>query len=99
MKPLILNHQQFNIDELFHFILSGSKVELGKKAQNAIQKCRTYLDHKMESTNGSIYGINTGFGSLYDQSISKKDLTKLQVNLVRSHACGTGTEVPCSIVK
>src|SRR5690554_199614 len=99
MKTLILDHQQFNIDELFHFILSGNKVELGEKAKKAIQKCRAYLDHKMEHTDGNIYGINTGFGSLYDQSISKENLAHLQVNLVRSHACGTGQEVPHSIVK
>lgn len=99
MKTLILDHQQFEIDELFHFILSGNKVELGEKARKSILKCREYLNDKMENTDGNIYGINTGFGSLYDQSISKGDLAKLQVNLVRSHACGTGAEVPQSIVK
>jgi histidine ammonia-lyase len=99
MKTLILNHQQFEIDELFRFILSGNKAELGEKGRNAVIKCREYLNDKMENTEGNIYGINTGFGSLYDQSISREDLAKLQVNLVRSHACGTGAEVPESIVR
>ena len=99
MKTLVLDHQQFEIDELFRFILSGNKVELGEKGLKAVLKCREYLNDKMEKTEGNIYGINTGFGSLYDQSISKEDLAKLQVNLVRSHACGTGAEVPTAIVK
>src|SRR5690554_5114337 len=99
MKALILNHQEFTIDELFQFIHSGNKVQLGDKARNSVLKCRAYLDHKMENTEGNIYGINTGFGSLYDQSISNEKLAALQVNLVRSHACGTGTETPTSIIK
>lgn len=99
MKTLVLDHQQFEIDELFQFIASGNKLELGEKGRKAIIKCREYLDDKMEKTEGNIYGINTGFGSLYDQSISREDLAKLQVNLVRSHACGTGAIVPQAIVK
>lgn len=99
MDTLILNHQPFEIDELFQFIQSGNKLELGENGRKAITKCREYLNNKIENTDGNIYGINTGFGSLYDQSISKEDLVKLQVNLVRSHSCGTGNEVPKAIVK
>jgi histidine ammonia-lyase len=99
MNTLVLDHQQFKIEELFQFILSGNKVELGEKARKSVLRCREYLNEKMKNTDGNIYGINTGFGSLYDQSISKSELAKLQVNLVRSHACGTGAEVPQSIVK
>jgi len=46
-----------------------------------------------------IYGINTGFGSLYNVKISKENLTQLQENLVMSHACGIGERVPNDIVK
>ncbi|PKR80626.1 histidine ammonia-lyase [Brumimicrobium salinarum] len=99
MDKLILDQQAFKIDELFSFITSEKQLELGEKARQDVKKCRSYLDHKIESTSGNIYGINTGFGSLYDQSISKDKLADLQVNLVRSHACGTGQEVPKSIVK
>lgn len=53
----------------------------------------------MESHKEPIYGINTGFGSLYNIKISNENLTKLQENLVKSHACGTGEEVPKDIVK
>ena len=99
MSRLVLNQQRFNIDGLFQFILSNGQVELGEEARESIQKCRSYLDNKMENFEGNIYGINTGFGSLYNQSISKTDLATLQYNLVRSHACGTGNEAPQNIVK
>ncbi|WP_396195551.1 histidine ammonia-lyase, partial [Flavobacterium sp.] len=46
-----------------------------------------------------IYGINTGFGSLCNVKISNEHLSQLQENLVKSHACGTGEEVPQEIVK
>ena len=53
----------------------------------------------MESNDSPIYGINTGFGSLCNVKISNDNLSKLQENLVKSHACGTGEEVPAAIVK
>ena len=64
-----------------------------------INKCRLYLDEKLAKNKNPIYGINTGFGALYNVKISKKNLTILQENLVMSHACGTGDKVPESIVK
>ena len=61
-------------------------------------RCREYLDQKIAKSSQPIYGINTGFGSLYNKNIPKEDLEKLQDNLVKSHACGAGPEVPKEIV-
>lgn len=72
---------------------------LSADAKARIEKCRNYLDEKMAKSDAPIYGINTGFGSLYNRSISREDLSTLQENLVKSHACGTGEEVPAEIVK
>ena len=62
-------------------------------------KCRAYLDGKIQEAREPIYGINTGFGSLYNRNISPDQLEKLQENLVQSHACGAGPEVPEEIVR
>lgn len=64
-----------------------------------IEKCRAYLDRKMEDGGKTYYGINTGFGSLCNVKISNEDIEQLQENLVLSHACGMGAEVPQEIVK
>lgn len=72
---------------------------LSDDAKKKVVRCREFLDKKLKSSKESIYGINTGFGSLYNKSIPEKDLEKLQENLVMSHACGTGEEVPQEIVK
>ncbi len=87
------------LDDLEWIITENIKVELAPEAKERIQKCRDYLDKKMESQTEPIYGITTGFGSLYDRTISNDDLSTLQENLVKSHACSVGEEVPPLIVK
>ena len=74
-------------------------IALGEDAIARIDKCRNYLNNKMENQKEPIYGVTTGFGSLCNISISKEELSQLQKNLVMSHACGVGDEVPREIVK
>lgn len=87
------------IEDLEWIITNNIQLELSDEAKERIQKCRTYLDEKMERAEAPIYGINTGFGSLCDRSISKGDLSTLQENLVMSHACSVGDEVNPTIIK
>lgn len=94
-----INPQHLSIDKVKWLLETDAKIELSDEAQNRILKCRNYLDQKMADGNDVFYGINTGFGSLCDTVISKDDLGKLQKNLVLSHACGVGEEVPKEIVK
>jgi len=75
------------------------KLVLSEDSAKRISKCREYLDKKISQAHGPFYGINTGFGSLHDRSISFGDLGTLQKNLVMSHACGQGEEVPLDIVR
>lgn len=73
-------------------------IGLSPDAVGRIVRCRTYLDEKLAGNTQPIYGINTGFGSLYNKNIPNDQLEHLQENLVMSHACGTGPEVPQEIV-
>ncbi|MDR0681721.1 MAG: histidine ammonia-lyase [Dysgonamonadaceae bacterium] len=75
------------------------KLNLAPEAMERIQKCRDYLDKKIESSETPLYGITTGFGSLCNKSISPDELNKLQENLVKSHACSVGEEIPPVIIK
>jgi histidine ammonia-lyase len=68
-------------------------------SRERIQKSRSYLESRLEERDEAIYGINTGFGFLCDRRIAKADLQQLQLNLIRSHACGQGEEVPEEIVR
>jgi histidine ammonia-lyase len=86
--------------ELDNFLKDkDATVVISEASKKAINDCRDYLDHKLKTNNGPIYGINTGFGSLCNVIIPDKDLEQLQENLVKSHACGMGDEVPQDIVK
>jgi histidine ammonia-lyase len=81
-------------------ILHGSlTLELSGAAEEKIRICRQYLNRKLKESTQPIYGINTGFGSLYNRNISPDQLEMLQENLVKSHACGIGPEVPPEIVR
>ncbi len=88
-----------SLEELQEIIAYNKSIALSEEAIINIQKCREYLDQKMAKTDAPIYGINTGFGSLCNIKIDDENLTKLQENLVKSHACGIGDEVPNEIVK
>ena len=68
-------------------------------AHQRIVACREYLDTKLATGNNVFYGINTGFGYLQNVQIGNAQLEELQSNLIKSHACGLGDEVPEDIVK
>lgn len=87
------------LETLQEIISEHKTLALSEEAKINIQQCRDYLDQKMASNETPIYGINTGFGSLCNVKISDEHLSQLQENLVKSHACGTGDEVPQQIVK
>ena len=99
METHYINNQHYTLEDFEKIISSGVNVLIGPKAQKAIVDCHEYLTHKLESQDQIIYGINTGFGSLCDTVVGHDELEELQLNLVRSHACGIGAEVPDEIVK
>jgi histidine ammonia-lyase len=94
-----ISNDQLTFDSINQILIEGYKLALSDESKNQIKKCRDYLDQKMVTQDEPIYGINTGFGALYNQRISKEDLGNLQRNLVMSHACGTGDEVSSDIVR
>jgi histidine ammonia-lyase len=75
-----------------------STISITESAQQRIAANRDYLDKKLQG-GGTYYGINTGFGSLCNVRVAPDELAQLQENLVCSHACGMGDEVPEEIVR
>ena len=94
-----ISHARLSLEDIKAIIDNGEKLTLSQEAVDAIVKCRQYLDHKMEDIGRPVYGVTTGFGSLYNVTIPKEDLSQLQHNLVMSHACGAGEKVRPEIVK
>jgi histidine ammonia-lyase len=99
MKVHHISSEKINLSQIEEILTGTYKIALSNDAKNRINRCREYLDKKIQSTNKPIYGITTGFGSLCNTSVSSGELEQLQENLVKSHACGMGDEVESRIVK
>lgn len=94
-----ISAEHLTIERVGEIISKGLKLELSDDARKRIVRCREYLDNKIAGNSTPVYGVNTGFGSLCNVSIGQDQLNQLQINLMMSHACGTGDRVPNEIVK
>ncbi|MBR1406349.1 MAG: aromatic amino acid lyase, partial [Bacteroidales bacterium] len=94
-----ISSARLSLERIKEIIDNHEQLALSEESVAAIEKCRKYLDSKMEDIDRPIYGVTTGFGSLYNITIPAEDLSQLQHNLVMSHACGTGETVRPQIVK
>lgn len=99
MNTFEITSQILDFTTIEQIINQDMKLVLSDDARAKIAHCRKYLDDKLTGHSDPIYGITTGFGSLCNINVPAADLTRLQENLVMSHACGTGPEVDSKIVK
>src|SRR5262245_21688955 len=84
-----LTGNDLTFDQLHRIALDHEPVSLSPIAAERMQASRAVVD-KLVASGKSAYGINTGFGKLASVRISSEQVRQLQVNLVRSHACGVG---------
>ncbi len=94
-----ISPDDLKLETLWEILKKNGKLSLSTESVELINRCRSYLDQKLENNTSPIYGITTGFGSLHKKTISHDQLNKLQENLVMSHACGTGPVVKEEIVR
>jgi histidine ammonia-lyase len=94
-----ISPEKITFGQILVILRENYKLVLSDESKRRIIKCRDYLDAKMENQKEPIYGITTGFGSLCNHTISLSQLSELQSNLIKSHACGVGDEVSHEIVK
>ena len=94
-----LTPERLTIAGLKEILDSRRPVALNEELRRRIVRCREYLDSKIRNSEQPVYGITTGFGSLCDISVGGDELSQLQRNLVMSHSCGTGEQVPSEIVR
>ncbi len=99
MKKHQISAAHLTLQHIGEIISEKYQLELSEDARQRIIHCRAYLDKKIEANDRPVYGVTTGFGSLCNVSIGHDYLAQLQINLMMSHACGTGDRVPNEIVK
>lgn len=96
---LPLDSKPLHFQQIKHLLEFDQQVSITFDAHEKILACRNFVDEKMKDSESKYYGVNTGFGYLQNVQISADQIEQLQYNLIVSHACGLGEEVPEPIVK
>jgi histidine ammonia-lyase len=89
---LELSGQQLSLAEIALVAQGEEAVVLSNTARAAMEASRRIIEQIIESEQ-VVYGVNTGFGKLADVRVPPRELQELQLNLVRSHACGLGSRL------
>lgn len=98
-KFYIIGSEILTTEIIDNIVRQKMPITLDAESWAKIQKSSNYLDKKLKESDKAIYGVNTGFGALHNVRISEEELSQLQENLIKSHACGVGDEVNDEIVK
>jgi len=93
-----IDGESLKIENVIKVAREGEEVVLAKKAAEKINKCREKVE-KIINEGKVVYGINSGVGELSNVRISLDEIEELQKNLVRSHACAVGEELPEEVVR
>ena len=86
---LELNGQTLSLEQVAAVARRDEQVSLGAAARGRVAAARALVE-RIVAEERVVYGVNTGFGKLSDYTIPPDELRELQLNLVRSHACGVG---------
>ncbi|MFQ5596704.1 MAG: histidine ammonia-lyase [bacterium] len=89
MKPLSLHGNDIQLADFFDVVLRRRPVRMARQAIQKMKRSRKVVERHL-AQGDVVYGVTTGFGKLSDRGISAADIKALQVNLLRSHACGFG---------
>ncbi len=90
---ILIDGDTLKLEEILQVARNEAAVELSPDAATRVRASRALVD-RVAAGDTPAYGINTGFGTLAEVRIDKKDLRDLQRNLILSHACGVGTPLP-----
>ena len=96
---LPLDSKWLNFQQVKDLLDYDQLVSITFDAHEKIMACREFLNQKTNNSDQLYYGVNTGFGFLQNVKIDFSQIEQLQYNLLVSHACGLGEQVPADIVK
>lgn len=96
---LPLDDHWMSFEQVKSLLRYAQRISVTFRAHTGIVRCREYLDTQTAGGDRLFYGINTGFGFLQNVRIDPDQTEQLQYNLLMSHACGLGEEVPDAIVR
>jgi histidine ammonia-lyase len=89
MSLIQIDGEHLDFAQLYGVVFDGAQVELAPHARERMLASRAVIE-RLIASDQAVYGVNTGFGKMASVRISREQIGELQVNLVRSHACGVG---------
>ncbi|HEX2376389.1 MAG TPA: histidine ammonia-lyase [Gaiellales bacterium] len=98
MAAIQLTGHDLTVDDVEAAALRGVPAELAPEAVRQIDASRALIERVVREQRPT-YGVNTGFGKLVDVHIGADQAAELQLNLVRSHACGVGSPFADEVVR
>ncbi|MBM7566376.1 histidine ammonia-lyase [Paenibacillus sacheonensis] len=98
MTPVILDGRNLTPEAVMEVAVELREVVLSGEAGERVGRCREMAE-ELASAGKVVYGVNTGFGKFSDVLISPQDTARLQINLIRSHACAVGRPLPEETVR
>lgn len=90
---VILTGDSLSLEEIKKVLFEKEKVSASEESMVAVRESHNAVK-RIVNEERVIYGINTGFGKFSDVLINQEDVKDLQLNLIRSHACGVGDPFP-----
>jgi histidine ammonia-lyase len=103
MHDITLNGDSLDIETLWRFSQAALdpkakiKIRIDGKAMARIKAAEKFV-HDLAHSGDTVYGLNTGFGYFAKTRIKESEIETLQHNIIRSHACGVGEELPRDLV-
>src|SRR5690625_4909017 len=97
-RMIELTGNTLTINQIKEILYGNKKVSIAKESIDKVNASREAVN-KILARNESVYGINTGFGKFSNVKIAEENVAQLQLNLIRSHACGVGEPFPSVVAK
>lgn len=93
--------EAWSLDELHALAHRRANLDFGVEARERVKAAHAFVASLAEAGDSApnVYGVNTGFGALAETRIGAGEIRTLQHNLLRSHACGVGPDLPAPVVR
>lgn len=88
-KSIALTGNDLTLGQFYQIVCEGFQATLAPDARERMEASRAVVE-RLAASDTAVYGVNTGFGALASVRIHPDQISELQFNLVRSHACGVG---------
>ncbi len=98
MSKIFTLKNKISLEDFIRLCSADAQIRLNSDQKRKIKQGREIITRLIKK-GSRIYGVNTGFGALAQEVIDEAKIDELQVNLVRSHACGVGDPLPKEIAK